>query len=1091
MEILLSSVLSYLISLAVNERSASIHKKREATLQKLLSDNEKVTKALQSKRTLREEVTVACTRLAQAYDTLSSTSSEKPAWKLLANTDFQDELYRWLTTGGIVEGDPIKEKIFNRIQRALPHKNTLQTCNVFFEQLERELFSNEILSRWRHQQSLSYLRAEVSVLKAKAEEAAGIYSEEKQQVALENYCDQAFKSWDIIDLTNLPEGDVDIATQNLLVRQLYMPLRIDIDHEQTSDDSLKLIERERSLRRSREAGRITTEGERQKPRNAGIGELLKTNQRLVILGDPGGGKTTMLRWLATAMLLRHKNDAALVQLPDVHTLPDESWIPVLIRCRDLGEADLCRSFSEFLKQHLLKSALRPEQATVMHALLLEKIARNEILLLIDGLDEITNTQVRVRFCQELERTVARYPDVRIIVTSRIVGYRDMPYRMGEQFQHGVIAELRQEHKDLFAKRWIEVTEQRQSPEERKRREAELVRALHASDRIERLTGNPMLLTTLALVKRKVGKLPNRRNKLYAEAVGVLLNWNPGFYAPIDDAEAIPQLEYLAYEMCKRGVQRITNDEIMDLLEQFRRDYPAVRPVRNHSEAEFLELLEARSSILIKAGNIWRKGQRHEEAAWEFRHLTFQEYLAARALIDGKYPNREKSQSLASQVAPLAGIIHDPTAKSEIDAGEHAASPDESKISDPWTETLRLLVIDCKDDDVDDVLQAILKPMENERAEETQMVRTVLAGLCLADEPNVSEEAASAILTSLADQVRNDRDSRTDVAGVELCRGQWRDLFRDIVIQRYLNDPFNEANYLSFWASVSSDELDPEKITQNFFEITRDSILNDNDIEAITAAVTVLNNAFYGRFIPVDGISEALVNMLTNGLSGNGGTCFAAAWALGWLSSGPAENDENDAKSYWKPTSTEIDAIGDALVKAPKHWERIHFWLMNILANTAEKSAAKYVSPFLTLEHDSNLRNAAVSAIAKVGNASHIPILKQLLAEKDDSFFAIRVASSLAALGDHHGIEKLINIWKNSDELAENAGDELLNYEADATSRKLLSVDMDGRSPMIPWTEVINDARVLACATKLSLEEGVVRKRYSSLQEKYDLKIAFT
>ena len=53
----------------------------------------------------------------------------------------------------------------------------------------------------------------------------------------------------------------------------------------------------------------------------------------------------------------------------------------------------------------------------------------------------------------------------------------------------------------------------------------------------------MLLTTLALVKRKVGKLPSRRTKLYAEAVSVLLNWNPRYYKVIEEDEAIPQLEY--------------------------------------------------------------------------------------------------------------------------------------------------------------------------------------------------------------------------------------------------------------------------------------------------------------------------------------------------------------------------------------------------------------------------------------------------------------------------------------------------------------------------------------------------------------------
>lgn len=253
----------------------------------------------------------------------------------------------------------------------------------------------------------------------------------------------------------------------------------------------------------------------------------------------------MLRWIATSYLLRYKNDSSFELVPDTETLPPEFWIPVLIRCRELGEQDLCRSFTDFLTQHLNKSSLLPSESDVMKAVILDRIAKGEVLLLIDGLDEITNPQIRMRFCQELEQTAARYPNAPIVITSRIVGYRDMPYRMGTGFEHGVISELSRQDKDLFAERWIEVTESHYDGDEKKRRVQELIEALHSSDRIERLTENPMLLTTLALVKRKVGKLPNRRTKLYSEAVSVLLNWNPRLYETIEEEEAIPQLEYLA------------------------------------------------------------------------------------------------------------------------------------------------------------------------------------------------------------------------------------------------------------------------------------------------------------------------------------------------------------------------------------------------------------------------------------------------------------------------------------------------------------------------------------------------------------------
>ncbi len=259
------------------------------------------------------------------------------------------------------------------------------------------------------------------------------------------------------------------------------------------------------------------------------------------------------------------------------------------------------------------------------------------------------------FCQELERTAARYPEAPILVTSRIVGYRDMPYRMGSGFEHSVIAELSREAKDLFAKRWIAVTEPYLGTLERAKRSEELIQALHSNDRIERLTGNPMLLTTLALVKRKVGKLPNRRSELYSEAVYVLLNWNPR-YPTIGKEEATTQLEYLAFEMCRRGVQRLTNDDVLNLFDQLRKEYPNIRALRRRDPESFLALLEARSSILIRSGGIWDKRKTEENKVWEFRHLTFQEYLAARALLDGRYPERNREIPIARQVAGLARPI---------------------------------------------------------------------------------------------------------------------------------------------------------------------------------------------------------------------------------------------------------------------------------------------------------------------------------------------------------------------------------------------------------------------------------------------------
>ena len=187
-------------------------------------------------------------------------------------------------------------------------------------------------------------------------------------------------------------------------------------------------------------------------------------------------------------------------------------------------------------------------------------------------------------------------------------------------------------KDDFAVRWCALTE----PAER--REAairELQDDIHSSDRIERLTSNPMLLTTLALVKRNVGKLPSRRAELYREAVDVLLNFRREVDEPIDRREALPQLEYVAYAMCDAGVQELREDQVLELLEAIRLEYPNIRPIREHDPSEFLRLLERRTGILVESGQVIHNGW--SVAVFEFRHLTFQEFLAGLALVDGRFP----------------------------------------------------------------------------------------------------------------------------------------------------------------------------------------------------------------------------------------------------------------------------------------------------------------------------------------------------------------------------------------------------------------------------------------------------------------------
>ncbi len=337
-----------------------------------------------------------------------------------------------------------------------------------------------------------------------------------------------------------------------------------------------------------------------------------------------------------------------------------------------------------------------------------------------------------------------------------------------------MVDLSHEDKDDFARRWCALTER---PERQEDAAEELIRDMHSNDRIERLTGNPMLLTTMALIKRKLNRLPQRRVDLYEKAVEVLLNWRSAVDKPLDPREALPQLEYLAHAMCAEGIQQIREDQILDLLRRVREEYPNIRPLRQHSPEEFLGLLERRTGLLIQSGHTRHKGR--SEPVYEFCHLTFQEYLAAIALVQGHYQSRDRSKSLAEVIAPLAGEL-------ENYGRDWLLAKEDKAVVENWREALHLCVAACNDDDVDAALLAILHPLPGET--DTARARAVQAASCLTDEPNMNEKTAHKILRGLSEQVReDDADGRYTIlsdAVVKLANSRWATLLSECLLDEF-------------------------------------------------------------------------------------------------------------------------------------------------------------------------------------------------------------------------------------------------------------------------------------------------------------------
>ena len=848
------------------------------------------------------------------------------------------------------------------------------------------------------------------------------------------YRELALRTYDIVDLANLPVTDRNLATRELLLRSLYVALRVAIDPTFGSDDSDDLSDRSRA-------------GGRQIPLERGlqaeatrwpVGERIARSRRLVVLGDPGAGKSTLLRWMATAYLLRLDADPDWRELPDVAALPSEDWLPILVRCRDLdGEAS--GSLEQMVDHHLRKLGIKGMEVGELSELLLGRLSDGRSILLLDGLDEIAQPAARAKFCRQVEQAHVAYPEAPIVVTSRIVGYREMGLRVGRGFEHVTVLDLTADDKDEFVRRWCAVTEPIMR---REMSERELIRDIHSTDRIERLTGNPMLLTTMALVKKKVGKLPSKRADLYREAVDVLLNWRSDVDELLDPYEAMPQLEYVAYAMCEAGVQQLRSDEITRLLARMRNEFPSVRAARRHSALEFIQLLERRTGILVEIGKVRHKGRL--APVYEFRHLTFQEYMAGLALVAGRFPSRDRRRSLAENVSPLAAQT------SRI--GRRESDDDDPAFSESWWEALRLCVMSCNDDDVDSVLLAIADVRKEENPEITARSRAVLAISCLSDEPNVSEEVALKLIDRFIGILRkadgNPQRTGASRAIDEVGASLWGPLLARRLVMAWLSTS-EEDSPLGACAGMAgsqralkeSDAL-REWLAQEIVELS-----GSEAVDRVVAALCIMVVAYECR-VGERAIWPASASRIASRLMGmlkrHGREAEAAAWAIGWLAGSelsgvpiwtPSPRQLTTLVSHSKSRQISNETLQYLLWALPADYPRdvkLAQAVANHLGNAGHDMAARlsdsyqrifpnYADPILSLfSHSSDAtRDVIARLLGQLGDPRAVEPLIGALTGPDDEVQEA-VAAALGRLGDPRAVEPLIGALTGPDDEVQEA-----------------------------------------------------------------------
>ena len=344
-----------------------------------------------------------------------------------------------------------------------------------------------------------------------------------------------------------------------------------------------------------------------------IEDRLAKNQRSMVLGRAGSGKTTVLQWFAVRAA-RSDFTGALSKL--------NGHIPFFIRLREyVGRA--LPSPEEFISStaRMLAAEMPPDWARA-------QLRSGRAILLIDGVDELPPDE-RENVVSWLQDLCGLFPDARYIVTARPAAV-PMDLLDDLNFRRSSLEAMPPSLVAAFVRHWHDAARHRFVDNDERVRLTEYERSLLVTldnDRYLRdLADTPLLAGLLCALNHHLrSQLPRRRSEIYGRALSMFDQRDRSRRIVTGDVlldltAKTRLLGDLALWMIRNGESEVNAEAVTSLLD---RSLSSLPDVTHNPEAVFRVLLE-RSGLLREPafGRV------------DFVHRTFQEYLAAWTAVYG-------------------------------------------------------------------------------------------------------------------------------------------------------------------------------------------------------------------------------------------------------------------------------------------------------------------------------------------------------------------------------------------------------------------------------------------------------------------------
>lgn len=343
-------------------------------------------------------------------------------------------------------------------------------------------------------------------------------------------------------------------------------------------------------------------------------EAVEKYSKLMILGKPGAGKTTFLKYVALQC-----NGG---KFQGAH-------VPIFVTLKDFAEATNKPNLLEYISQYF-------SGCSVTNTKINDLFNQGRALVLLDGLDEVRKEDSR-RILKEIRDFSDQFSHNHFVITCRIAA-REYTFEM---FTEVEVADFHDEQISTFATNWFI---------DKSVKPATFIKRLEDNNRIKQIAASPLLLTLLCLVFEESGDFPANHSELYKEGLDALLKkWD-----------------------AKRGIERdqvykkLSTQRKEDLLSKIalttfvQKDYFFKQKVAERYITNYIrnlpdannnsEALQVDSEVVLRSIE-YQHGLLVERAKgiYSFSHLTFHEYFTAREIILGTQPLEEALQNLVSHI----------------------------------------------------------------------------------------------------------------------------------------------------------------------------------------------------------------------------------------------------------------------------------------------------------------------------------------------------------------------------------------------------------------------------------------------------------